>query len=136
MATRFEDLQIWVIARKLTSQVYAVSNGGSFVKDYGLKDQIRRASASIMANIAEGYERRSDREFLRFLDIAKGSCGEVRSHLYIALDAGYLSQEQFEYFRREYFGLMGMIASFSKSVSANANSLYEERAEYNDTTIQ
>ncbi len=136
MATRFEDLQIWVIARKLTSQVYAVSNGGSFVKDYGLKDQIRRASASIMANIAEGYERRSDREFLRFLDIAKGSCGEVRSHLYIALDAGYLSPEQFEYFRREYFGLMGMIASFSKSVSANANSLYEERAEYNDTTIQ
>jgi len=136
MATRFEDLQIWVIARKLTSQVYAVSNGGSFVKDYGLKDQIRRASASIMANIAEGYERRSDREFLRFLDIAKGSCGEVRSHLYIALDAGDLSPEQFEYFRREYFGLMGMIASFSKSVSANANSLYEERAEYNDTTIQ
>lgn len=75
--------------------MYRVSGRGKFEKDFGLRDQIQRASVSVMANIAEGFERGSDREFHRFLYIAKGSAGEVRSHLFVALDLGYLSAEEF-----------------------------------------
>jgi four helix bundle protein len=69
---------------------------GGFTRDFGLKDQIRRASISILSNIAEGFERGGDKEFLQFLAMAKGSCGEVRAQLYIAVDQGYLSQDLFE----------------------------------------
>jgi len=93
---KFEDLESWKKARKLTNRVYEATAAGSFTRDFGLKDQIRRASISILSNIAEGFERGGDKEFLQFLAIAKGSCGEVRAQLYIALDQGYLSQELFE----------------------------------------
>ncbi len=93
---KFEDLESWKKARKLTNGVYEATAAGSFTRDFGLKDQIRRASISILSNIAEGFERGGDREFLQFLAIAKGSCGEVRAQLYIALDQGHLSQELFE----------------------------------------
>ena len=93
---KFEDLESWKKSRKLTNGVYEATAAGSFTRDFGLKDQIRRASISILSNIAEGFERGGDREFLQFLAIAKGSCGEVRAQLYIALDQGYLSQELFE----------------------------------------
>ncbi|HZE64372.1 MAG TPA: four helix bundle protein [Pyrinomonadaceae bacterium] len=93
---KFEDLESWKKARKLTNGVYETTAAGSFTRDFGLKDQIRRASISILSNIAEGFERGGDKEFLQFLAIAKGSCGEVRAQLYIALDQGYLSQELFE----------------------------------------
>ena len=97
MATieRFEDIKAWQAARELVSAVYRVSGRGKFEKDFGLRDQIQRASVSVMANIAEGFERSSDREFHRFLYIAKGSAGEVRSHLFVALDLGYISAEEF-----------------------------------------
>ncbi|NOS80859.1 MAG: four helix bundle protein [Nitrospira sp.] len=97
MATieRFEDIKSWQAARELVSAVYRVSGRGKFEKDFGLRDQIQRASVSVMANIAEGFERGSDREFHRFLYIAKGSAGEVRSHLFVALDLGYISDEEF-----------------------------------------
>lgn len=74
---KFEDIESWKVARKLTSDVYQATSTGSFVHDFGLKDQIRRASISILSNIAEGFERGGDREFLQFLAVAKGSCGEA-----------------------------------------------------------
>ncbi len=130
MSQRFEDLRIWQFARKSTAEIYRVSSEGTWSKDFGLRDQIRGASVSVMANIAEGYERRTDREFLRFLDIAKASAGEVRSHLYVALDVGYITIETFDYFKDLFLRLIGMITAFITSVSSNSNSLSEERADY------
>jgi four helix bundle protein len=87
---RFEDLECWRKARVLTREIYAASSDGAFAKDFGLKDQIRRASVSIMSNIAEGFDRGGNKEFVQFLSIAKGSAAEVQSQLYVALDAGHL----------------------------------------------
>ena len=92
---RFEDLIAWQKARELTKQVYSITNEGAFAKDFGLRDQIRRASVSIMSNIAEGFDRGGRAEFHQFVVIAKGSCAEVRSQLYVALDAGYIPEDQF-----------------------------------------
>ena len=99
MATivRFEDLDAWRIARELTREVYRVSSSEKFARDFGLKDQIRKASVSIMSNIAEGFERDGNREFRNFLSIGKGSAGEVRSQLYVALDQGYISEAEFRF---------------------------------------
>lgn len=91
-AERFEDFIVWQESRELVRQVYACTRRGDFAKDFGFCDQIRRASVSIPSNIAEGYERNSNKELLRFLYIAKGSAGEVRSQLYQALDLGYMEQ--------------------------------------------
>lgn len=93
---RFEDIQAWQKARQVTKLIYQATNEGIFAKDFGLRDQIRRSSASIMANIAEGHGRRSDKEFANFLNIAHGSAAETQSHLYIALDLNYLKQEDFK----------------------------------------
>ena len=97
MATiqRFEDIEAWKAARELSKAVYGVSSKGAFARDFALRDQIRSAVVSVMSNIAEGYERDGNREFCQFLSIAKGSAGEVRSQLYIALDAGYIDEEEF-----------------------------------------
>ncbi|MCI0423816.1 MAG: four helix bundle protein [Acidobacteria bacterium] len=92
---RFEDFIAWQKARALTAKIYRVTGEGIFAKDFGLKDQMRRAAVSIMSNIAEGFERGRPAEFHQFLSIAKGSCAEVRSQLYVALDASHLSQEVF-----------------------------------------
>jgi four helix bundle protein len=93
---RFEDLTSWQKARELNHFVYNASKKGAFAKDFGLRDQMRRASVSVMSNIAEGFERGGDREFIQFLSNAKGSCGEVRSQLYAALDEEYLTQGEFD----------------------------------------
>jgi four helix bundle protein len=93
--TRFEEIEAWKTARQLTNLVYKVSEQRIFAKDFGLKDQIRRASVSVMSNIAEGFESRTDTQFINYLGHAKGSSGEVRSQLYVALDLKYISQEQF-----------------------------------------
>ncbi len=93
---RFEDIIAWQKARALTARIYQLTCEGKFARDYGLKDQIRRAAVSIMSNIAEGFERGRPSEFHQFLSIAKGSCAELRSQLYIAFDAGYLSKEVFD----------------------------------------
>jgi four helix bundle protein len=92
---RFEDIEAWKMSRELTKRIYQVSSIGAFAKDFGLKDQIRRASVSVMSNIAEGFERRTDKEFCQFLSIAKGSAGEIKAQLYIALDVGFISQTEF-----------------------------------------
>lgn len=92
---RFEDIEAWQLAREMTKAIYAISNDGAFARDFGLRDQIRRASVSIMSNIAEGFERGGDKEFFQFVSLAKGSSGEVRAQLYVALDAGYIDQQTF-----------------------------------------
>ena len=98
---RFEDLIAWQKARTLTGEVYRVTRGGEFSRDVALVRQMQRSAISIMSNIAEGYERNRPREFHQFLSIAKGSWGELRSQLYIARDADYLSPEQFEMLRSQ-----------------------------------
>ncbi len=91
----FEDLIAWQRARKLAGLVYDVTREGEFARDFGLSRQMRRAAVSIMSNIAEGHERGGAKEYARFLGIAKGSCAEVRSQLYIALDVAYLDRRTF-----------------------------------------
>ena len=93
---KFEDLESWRKARKLANAIYQATASGNFNRDFGLKDQIRRASISILSNIAEGFERGGDKEFFQFLAVAKGSCGEVRAQLYVALDQAYLTKTLFE----------------------------------------
>ncbi len=93
---KFEDLIAWQKARQLTKDIYKVTKQGEFSKDFGLRDQIRKSAASIMSNLAEGFERGGRSEFHQFLVIAKGSCAELRSQLYVALDAGYIDEETFD----------------------------------------
>ena len=94
-ATKFEDLIAWQKARALTRAIYQITRKTGFAKDFGLSGQIQRATVSIMSNIAEGFERSNPNEFHHFLVLAKASCAEVRSQLYIALDVGYISQTEF-----------------------------------------
>ncbi|GAB5534774.1 MAG: four helix bundle protein [Rubricoccaceae bacterium] len=94
-ARRFEDLEVWQDARQLTRDIYQMARAGDFARDFGLRDQICRAAVSVMSNIAEGFESGSDPQFARFLRIAKGSAGEIRSQLYCALDLGYIDQTTF-----------------------------------------
>jgi four helix bundle protein len=92
---RFEELEVWKLSRLFVRDIYLVSRSGMISKDYGFKDQIQRAALSIMNNIAEGFERKSSKEFLQFLFIAKSSCGEVRSMLYVGKDIGYFDDETY-----------------------------------------
>lgn len=95
-AQRFEDLIAWQKARELTRLIYEATRKESFSRDFGLAGQIQRAAVSIMSNIAEGFERGSYKEFRQFLVVARASCAEVRSQLYVALDSGYLTKDEFE----------------------------------------
>jgi len=116
MATfkKFEDVQAWQKARKATKQVYEITSLGSFAKDFGLRDQIRRASVSIMANIAEGCGRHTDKEFANFLNIARGSAAEVQSHLYIAFDLEYLEEDIFNQSYQMFDEISRMISGLSQ----------------------
>lgn len=91
----FEDIEAWKRAREITKKIYDLSSFGNFNRDFPLRDQIRKSSISIMSNIAEGFERDGNKEFGNFLSIAKGSCGEARSQLYIALDQNYITESDF-----------------------------------------
>lgn len=90
-----EEIEAWQKARVLVRHIYSISKQGAFAKDFGLRDQIRRASVSVISNIAEGFERSGNGEFGRFLAMAKGSAGEVKAQLYVALDQGYITQTTF-----------------------------------------
>ncbi len=98
MATikRFYDLEAWKKARKLNLEIYKMTRAGNFKKDFVLVDQVRRASVSIMANLAEGFGRKGNKEFLQFISIAEGSLCELQSHLFISLDVEYISEELFK----------------------------------------
>lgn len=106
----FEEIDAWQKSRELTKQIYSLTSSGSFARDYGLKDQIRRSAVSIMSNIAEGFERSGTAEFTQFLAIAKGSAGEVRSQLYVALDQDYLAKDKFGI-------LWGLVMEISRMIS-------------------
>jgi len=111
VAKQFEDLEVWQEARRLTQTIYRVTRTEKFSKDFSLRDQIQRAAVSVMSNIAEGFERGGNQEFSQFLYVAKASCGEVRSQIYVALDQGYMgkpeSEESIGAFRR----LSGMVGN-------------------------
>ena len=122
----FEDLQVWQDTRNFVKTIYVLTSSAQFNKDYGLKDQIQRASVSIMNNISEGFERDSNREFIKFLGYSKGSAGEVRSMLYVALDLKYITEEQFELSYNNSLDIIKQLANFIKylrtySIKKNLN---------------
>ena len=92
----FEDLDAWKKGRELAAAIYRVTASGGMARDFVLKDQLRRAAVSVVSNVAEGFERRGDREFRHFLAIAKSSAGEIRAQMYVALDAGLIGQPEFQ----------------------------------------
>jgi len=108
--TKFENLDCWQESRVLTREIYKITADGLFKKDYGLIDQVRRSATSIMANIAEGFSRQGDREFIQFLFISKASASELQSHLYVAFDQGYIKQDSFQ-------SLHNQIESIHKRIS-------------------
>ena len=107
----FEDLEIWKEARYLTKEIYRLTSGPKFSKDFSLRGQIQSAAVSVMSNIAEGFERAGNQEFCQFLYVAKGSCGEVRSQLYVAVDQKYISARELEELLNSLKRLSSMIGS-------------------------
>jgi four helix bundle protein len=119
---RFEDLIAWQKARALTKAIYLVSQQGAFQRDFGLSGQIQRAAVSIMSNIAEGYERGNPGDFHRFLSIAKASCAEVRTQLYVALDIGYLDTVQFNQLQAQAEEVARLVGGLRASVERKIKS--------------
>jgi four helix bundle protein len=134
MATvsRFVELLVWQAARRLTQEVYTLSRTGEFARDYGLRDQMRRSSVSVMDNIAEGFESRTQAQFIEYLGRAKASCGELRSQCYVALDAGYLTEAQFQQLLAQAEGCSRQTRSFMSYLEARPNSqrIREDQATY------
>ncbi len=120
MATieNFEDLEVWQISMDLCTEVYRITNSQLFSKDFGLKDQIRRAAVSVPSNISEGYERNGKNQFLYFLSIAKGSCGEVRTQLQIAYELNYLSKDEFVVLKQKCESTSRQLAGFMKYLNS------------------
>ena len=115
----FEEINAWQNARVLVKDVYAMTRCGDFSKDYGLRDQIQRAAVSICSNIAEGFERRGNKELINFLWIAKGSAAEVCSQLYNARDLGYITDEQFKTIYDSSKQIGGMLFNLISSLSSD-----------------
>ncbi len=133
---RFEDLKVWQKAREVNLQVYKLSNKGTFSKDFGLRDQIRRASISVLSNIAEGFERNGNKEFNQFLSIAKASAGEVRSQLYIANDLEYITEDEFLSIIEGLLSISRMInglMSYIKTTEMKGTKFMEDVAPYGIT---
>lgn len=122
MATieRFEDIEAWKDARNLVNHIYQITKTIPFSNDWGLKDQIQRAAVSIMSNIAEGYERGSNKEFVQFLFIARASAGEVRSLLYVALDQKYLDDPTFDKLHKGILTISRQIKGFIAYLQASS----------------
>lgn len=126
---RFEDIDAWQLGRELTALVYEATRRGDFARDFGLRDQIQRASVSITSNIAEGFERRSPAEFARFLLIARGSAGEVRSQ-YAALDLGYIDPATFDALYRLATRISKATDALARHNRAHANRVREDDDPY------
>jgi four helix bundle protein len=122
MIQRFEDIQAWQESRKLVKMIYSLTYKELFSKDYGMRDQIRRASVSTMANIAEGFDCESRVEFARFLGIARRSAVEVQSILYAALDNGYINQEEFDLHYEQARKAKALIGGFKRSLTNKTSS--------------
>jgi four helix bundle protein len=110
--TRIEDLEIWQVARRLAKETFLLTLTSPFKNDFGLKNQINNSANSILSNIAEGFERGGNNEFVNFLSIAKGSCGEIRSQLYVAFDRNYIDQKKLDILQDEYTSLGNRIGRF------------------------
>ena len=119
---RIEDIEAWKRGCRLAVDIYKITAVGSFEKDWSLRDQIRRASVSIPSNIAEGFERNSNAEFKRFIHIAKGSCGELRTQLYIAEGIGYINKETVNPILQECLEISSMLSGLSKYLTKLGNS--------------
>ncbi|QYJ69006.1 four helix bundle protein [Flavobacterium litorale] len=114
----FEEIIAWQKSRELNAEIYKVTNENVlFAKDYGLRDQIRKASISITSNIAEGFERETTKEFIRFLYIAKASAGEFRSQLYLASDLNYISNDEFKKLNVKINDISKLLSGFIKYLS-------------------
>jgi four helix bundle protein len=113
----FEDLRVWQRGIELTKQIYLTTSQGEISKDFGLKNQLRRAAISVPTNIAEGFERRSRKEYVNFLNIAKGSAGEIRSLLRIAIEVGYLEEKTYLQLYSQAKELSRMLASQIKAIN-------------------
>ncbi|MBN1385236.1 MAG: four helix bundle protein [Elusimicrobia bacterium] len=111
---RFEELQVWIDSRKLVAEVYRLTLNDRFKKDFGLKEQIQRSAVSVISNIAEGFERHNNKEFIRFLIYAKSSAGELRAQLYVAVDIGYISRNEFEKVFKNTVKISQQLANFIK----------------------
>jgi len=109
---KFEELNIWKLSLKITKEIYDLAIKKDFSKDFKLRDQIKGAIISVSSNIVEGFEKNNNSEFIRFLKIAKGSAGEVRNQLYIALAVKYINQEEFEKINKELEDLAAQIGGF------------------------
>lgn len=116
MIKRFEDIRAWKEARQLRTDIWALTRRDLFQRDSVLRGQIRRATHSIMSNIAEGFERDGNAEFLQFLSVAKASAGEVRSHLYAALDEGFVGEAEFDSYRARASQVAWSIEQLMKSL--------------------
>lgn len=115
----FEDLRVWQAGIQLAKQIYIISREGELSRDFGLRDQLRRAAVSIPTNIAEGFERRSRKEYVNFLNIAKGSAGEVRSLLRVALEIGYLNESSYSQLSQQVVVISKMLFKQIESLNAN-----------------
>jgi four helix bundle protein len=113
----FEDLFIWQKAIEFAKENYLITDKKGLKNDFGLKNQMRDSAVSISSNIAEGFERRSRKEYLNFLNIAKGSAGEIRSQLYVAFGVGYLEKSEFECLREKAKFLSGSISNHAKAIN-------------------
>jgi len=116
----FEDLQVWKDSRILVKSIYQLTADGKFNKDFGLREQIQRASVSIMNNIAEGFERNNNKDYIKFLGYSKGSAGEVRSMLYVATDLGYVSDESFNSLHQLSVNIITQISNFIKYLKTSS----------------
>ncbi len=118
-ASKFEDLEIFQLARKLCKEVYEITKEGEFHKDTRFVQQIHASAGSVMDNIAEGYEREGNKEFVNFLYIAKGSCGEVRSQIIRASDVGFIDNDTSTRLYNDCIGLSKAISAFVKSLKTS-----------------
>ena len=118
-ATSFEELKIWQSARELCKDIYAIARKEEFSKDFRFVSQITASAGSIMDNIAEGFERDGNKEFLQFLSIAKGSCGELRSQIYRAFDVGYMDEVTFNTLLNKIKLLSSSIFHFMQSLKSS-----------------
>lgn len=123
---RFEDLIIWQEARELVKSIYKLTSKPQFKKDYGLRDQIQRASVSVMSNIPEGFERNNNNEFIHFLLISKGSAGELRSLLYASFDLDYINQNEFDENYQKAERVSKKISKFIHYLDANRKARYRK----------
>jgi four helix bundle protein len=114
---RFEEIEAWKTARELAREIYQLTASGLFAQDYPLRDQIRKAAISIMSNIAEGFGRGGNKEFIQFLSIARGSIAELQSQLFIALDAGYLTEAQYDSARKRSDDAGKLLSGFIRYLS-------------------